>query len=74
MLPNRLKSGDRIVTKSGHECTIMVTGKTDEFSQPLYRLRHAPRTPGRPGVAGKLLISRDELQAQGCTLATEGDG
>lgn len=64
-LPNRLKSGDVIVTASGHRCKIVRTSETDQFDQPRYRLRHPS------GVVGSLALSRDELAEKDCTLITE---
>ena len=63
ILPNRLRSGDKLRTKVGAQVQVVRTRLRDQFDEPYYRL-HFPQT----GVTGNGLYTRDRLQAEGCTL------
>lgn len=65
-LPDRLKSGMKIRTRTGAIRTVVVTSDKDHFDEPLVRLQGT--------VVGRSLFSRDYLAQEGCTLVEEGEG
>ena len=65
ILPNRLSSGDVLVTKTGCKVTVCGRGKNDREGEPTYRLQY------ESGIRGNERWSRDRLQAEGVTLTAE---
>lgn len=62
VLPNRLKSGDVLVTKTGSEITIVATSHLDKYDEPFVRIKYAS------GIVGNQLWTRDDLQQEGCRM------
>ena len=66
LLPDRLKAGDILITRSGHKLEVIVTGDRDAFDQPLYRFRHLSGIA--PNTLSTIRASRDQLQADGVRM------
>lgn len=62
ILPNRLKSGTKLVTARGQKMTACKTREKNEYGEPLYRMRY------ESGVKGHDLWSRDDLQESGVRM------
>ena len=58
-LPDRLTSGMRLRSKTGHIVEVVRTTKKDNFDEPLYRLRDA-----KYKTTSSQLWSRDELESE----------
>lgn len=66
-LPDRLRSGMRIISPTGKIATITTTSQRDPvYGEPRYRLRY------ESGVRGNTLYTRDELNELQCTLVEDG--
>lgn len=68
MLPDRLKSGDKLRTKAGLVVSVQRTSQKDTFDEPLYRLIYPDTREFGGGVTGHRLWSRDELNEEGLKL------
>jgi hypothetical protein len=60
-LPDRLRSGQVLRTRSGGRVRVRGTSQVDEFGEPVYRLTHLPRE-----INSLTLWSRDRLDEAGC--------
>lgn len=62
ILPEFLHAGDVLHTVTGARVTAVRSVKRTAEGEPLYRVRFAS------GIIGHRLWTRDELQAEGCTI------
>lgn len=65
VLPEVLHAGDVLVSPAGTRARVMVTNKRGPCGERLYRLRYLSY-----GVAGREVLSRDELQGMKVRLVT----
>ena len=65
LLPDRLESGMRLKSKTGHVYTVHTTSHRDGYDEPLYKLSNTR------GLCSGTLWSRDQLQEEGAVLVEE---
>lgn len=63
-LPDRLRSGQLVVSSTGRKAVVTTTNQKDPvYGEPRYRLRFVDS-----GVRGNTFYTRDDLASLGCVL------
>lgn len=62
LLPDRLRSGDILVTVTGALATVVESTRKNDDGEPLVRLRF------KSGIVGHRFWTRDELQSEGVKI------